>query len=54
MYSKFLNYFKDEEDNNPSFIKMTRNILVFVVVINTSLLPLVRWPGWPATGVQPD
>ena len=41
MFSKFLNYFKDEEDNNPSFIKMTRNILVFVVVINTSLLPLV-------------
>ncbi|MCX6059648.1 MAG: GAF domain-containing protein [Chloroflexi bacterium] len=41
MFSKFMNYFRDEEDNNPSFIKMTRNILVFVVVINTSLLPLV-------------
>ena len=41
MLSRFLNYFRDEEDNNPSFIQMTRNILIFVILINLFLLPLV-------------
>jgi len=41
MISRFFNYFRDDEDSNPSFIKMTRNILIFVVVINIFLLPLV-------------
>ncbi len=41
MLSRFLNYFRDEEDNNPSFILMTRNILIFVILINLFLLPLV-------------
>ncbi|MBK7453311.1 MAG: hypothetical protein IPJ46_06220 [Anaerolineales bacterium] len=41
MLSRLLNYFRDEEDNNPSFIQMTRNILIFVIVINIFLLPLV-------------
>jgi GAF domain-containing protein len=41
MLFRFLNYFRDEEDNSPSFIEMTRNILLFVVVINIFLLPLV-------------
>ena len=41
MLSRFLNYFRDEEDSNPSFIQMTRNILIFVILINLSLLPLV-------------
>ena len=41
MLSRFLNYFRDEEDSNPSFIQMTRNILIFVILINLFLLPLV-------------
>ncbi len=41
MLSRFLNYFRDEEDSNPSFIRMTRNILIFVILINLFLLPLV-------------
>ncbi|MBI5942914.1 MAG: GAF domain-containing protein [Chloroflexi bacterium] len=41
MISRLFNYFRDDEDSNPSFIKMTRNILIFVVAINISLLPLV-------------
>ena len=41
MLSRFLNYFRDEEDINPSFIQMTRNILIFVILINLFLLPLV-------------
>jgi GAF domain-containing protein len=41
MLFRVLNYFRDEEDNNPSFIQMTRNILIFVVAINIFLLPLV-------------
>lgn len=41
MLSRFLNYFRDEEDGNPSFIQMTRNILIFVILINLFLLPLV-------------
>lgn len=41
MLSKILNFFKDEEDYDPSFIQLTRNILLFVVVVNIALLPLV-------------
>ncbi len=41
MFSKILNYFKDAEDNDPSFIRLTRNILLFVLFINFALLPLV-------------
>lgn len=41
MFVKLFNYFKDEDDTNPSFIRLTRNILIFVMVANTALLPLV-------------
>ncbi|MBI5823086.1 MAG: GAF domain-containing protein [Chloroflexi bacterium] len=34
-------YFKDEDDNDPSFVRLTRNILFFVLVVNIALLPLV-------------
>lgn len=41
MFSKIMDFFKDEEDNDPSFIRLTRNILVFVLFVNIALLPLV-------------
>lgn len=41
MLSKILNFFKDEQDTDPSFIQLTRNILVFVLLVNISILPLV-------------
>lgn len=41
MLSKILNFFKDEQDTDPSFIRLTRNILVFVLLVNISILPLV-------------
>jgi GAF domain-containing protein len=33
--------FKDEQDHDPSFIRLVRNILVFVIAVNVVLLPLV-------------
>lgn len=41
MLSMILNFFKDEEDTDPSFIRLTRNILAFVLFVNIALLPLV-------------
>ena len=41
MLARVLSNFRDEEDHNPSFIQMTRNILIFLMVINALLLPLV-------------
>ena len=41
MFSRILDYFRDEEDNDPSFIRLTRNIIIFVIVVNAALLPLV-------------
>jgi GAF domain-containing protein len=34
-------FFKDEQDRDPSFIRLVRNILIFVIVVNVVLLPLV-------------
>ncbi len=39
MFNRILNYFKDPEDNNPSFIRLTRNILIFSLV--ATLLSIV-------------
>lgn len=39
--TKFLNFLSDEQDSNPSFIRLTRNILIFVMTVNLLLLPLV-------------
>ncbi len=41
MLSKILFFFRDEEDSDPSFIRLTRNILFFVLFVNIALLPLV-------------
>lgn len=41
MVSKILDFFKDEQDTDPVFIRLTRNILVFVLFVNIALLPLV-------------
>ena len=41
MISKILDFFRSEDDNDPSFIRMTRNILIFVMIIVAALLPLV-------------
>ena len=41
MLSKILLFFRDEEDSDPSFIRLTRNILFFVLIVNIALLPLV-------------
>lgn len=41
MFSQILNYFRDEGDNDPSFIRLTRNIVIFVLLVNIALLPLV-------------
>ncbi|MBL8049782.1 MAG: GAF domain-containing protein [Anaerolineales bacterium] len=41
MLSRFINYFSGEEDKDPSFIRLTRNILLFVIAVCVALLPLV-------------
>ncbi|HNC07346.1 MAG TPA: GAF domain-containing protein [Anaerolineales bacterium] len=41
MFSKIANFFRSEEDNNPSYIQLTRNILLFVIAANALILPLV-------------
>ncbi|MBK8783980.1 MAG: GAF domain-containing protein [Anaerolineales bacterium] len=35
-----LDFFKDEEDKDPSFIRLTRNILIFVLFVNIAIMPL--------------
>lgn len=41
MISRIINFIRDEQDNDPSFILLTRNIVIFVIGINVLLLPLV-------------
>jgi len=41
MFSWLTEYFKNEGDNDPSFIRMTRNILIFVIVTNLAIILLV-------------
>jgi GAF domain-containing protein len=41
MISRLLNFIRDEEDKEPSFILLTRNIVIFVVAVNVLLIPLV-------------
>lgn len=40
MFNRFINFFRDEEDKDPAFIKLTRNILTFVIFTNIMLMPL--------------
>lgn len=41
MFSPIIEYLRDEEDKQPSFIRLTRNIVLFVIFTNLALLPLV-------------
>ena len=41
MLIRIMNYFRGEEDKDPAFIRLTRNILIFVIVVCSALLLLV-------------
>lgn len=41
MLSRIFDYFTDEDDKDPSFVRLTRNILFFVLFVNLAVLPLV-------------
>jgi GAF domain-containing protein len=41
MLTSFLNYFRSEDDKDPAFIRLARNIVLFVIFVNIALLPLV-------------
>lgn len=41
MLSKIVEFLRSEEDKDPQFIKLTRNILLFVISANIAILPLV-------------
>jgi GAF domain-containing protein len=41
MISRMLNFIRDEHDNDPSFILLTRNIVIYVIGVNIALLFLV-------------
>lgn len=41
MINKLLEFFRSEDDENPSFIRLTRNILLFVIFATASVLLLV-------------
>lgn len=41
MLGNLFEIFRDESDKDPSFIRLTRNILSFVIMVNIALLPLV-------------
>ena len=41
MFEGFLKFFSDPEDSNPSFIRLTRNILIFTLVTNLGIILLV-------------
>ncbi|HNM36401.1 MAG TPA: GAF domain-containing protein, partial [Anaerolineales bacterium] len=41
MLEKLLNLIRSEEDQDPSFIRLTRNILIFVMVVTFAVIPLV-------------
>jgi GAF domain-containing protein len=46
MVRRFLNFFRDPEDTNPTFVRLVRNILIFTLVTNIGIMVLV-------TGVIP-
>jgi len=41
MITKILDYFRSEDDHDPSFIRLTRNILLYVIVANLAIMLLV-------------
>jgi GAF domain-containing protein len=40
MSSNFTNFFQDDEDTNPSFLRITRTLLIIIIVGSILLLPL--------------
>jgi GAF domain-containing protein len=52
MLSRFLNFFKDPEDQEPSFIRLTRNIVV-IVLIGTLIILLMVTGKIPGTIYNP-
>lgn len=41
MLTKFLDSFRNREDSDPNFIRLTRNILFFTMAANLAILPIV-------------
>lgn len=41
MFSRLVHFLESEEEQSPSFIRLVRNILIFVMVANAATLPLV-------------
>lgn len=41
MLTNLMNFLRSEEDHDPSFIRLTRNIVIFVMVTNFAVLPIV-------------
>lgn len=41
MFSRIFNYLSSEDDQDPQFIQLTRNILLFVIAGNIAIIPLV-------------
>jgi GAF domain-containing protein len=41
MITRIIDLFRSEDDKDPSFIRLVRNILIFVLVTNIGILPLV-------------
>ena len=41
MFERFINFLKSDDDLDPSFIRLTRNILIIVFLTNLAVLPLV-------------
>lgn len=41
MLESIVQFFRSEDDQDPSFIQLTRNILIFVMIVNFATLPLV-------------
>lgn len=52
MLARLLNFLKNEEDQNPSFIRLVRNSLFLVMATNAALLPLVT--GIAGEGARND
>lgn len=41
MFTRLLDFLRSPEDNDPSFIRLARNLLIFVMITNLAILPLV-------------
>ncbi|MCZ2126927.1 MAG: GAF domain-containing protein [Anaerolineales bacterium] len=41
MVEKFINFFRGEDDNDPSFVRLVRNVLIMAIVVNVVALPIL-------------